>query len=87
MDEVKHTQGPRLTVNQMRALRWFAAQPDGWVSYREYRKEMVTETPRSLHRHGLLDHSVIGVTHYRITDAGRAALSKASGQSTGEVQQ
>ncbi|MDR6521799.1 hypothetical protein J2789_004489 [Variovorax paradoxus] len=41
---------------------------------------MTTTTPRSLCRHGLLDvDHTRTTTHYRINEAGRAAITKATG--------
>jgi hypothetical protein len=66
----------KLTNTQLHVLEWFATRD--WTPHREWIREMTTATPRSLVRHGLLDvdHSRT-TTHYRINDAGRAAIAPA----------
>lgn len=74
----QHTPGPRLASNQIAVLEWFSTRE--WVPHREWRAEMTTTTPRSLCRHGLLDvDHTRTTTHYRINEAGRAAITKATG--------
>lgn len=70
-----------LTRNQIAVLEWFASR--GWVAHRDWRREMTTVTGRSLLNRGLLDvdHSQT-TTHYRINDAGRAAIAKATGSAS-----
>lgn len=67
-----------LTNNQISVLQWFSTRD--WVPHREWIKEMTTVTARSLFNRGLLDvdHSQT-TTHYRINNAGRAAIAKAQG--------
>lgn len=71
-------QAPKLAANQLHVLEWFSTRD--WVPHREWRAEMTTTTPRSLCKHGLLDvDHTKPTTHYRINDAGRAAIDKATG--------
>lgn len=77
----QHKPGPRLTSNQMAILEWFSTRD--WVPHREWRSEMTTTTPRSLCRHGLLDvDHTRTTTHYRINEAGRATIAKATGSAS-----
>lgn len=63
----------RITAIQRRVLEWFAGRD--WTPHREWIAEMTTATPRALVKHGLLDvDHTRTTTHYKITDAGRAAI-------------
>jgi len=70
-----------LTNNQLAVLKWFNTRE--WVPHREWRRQMTTATARSLRKRGLLDEDPSQTTtHYRINDAGRAAIAKTTGSTT-----